>query len=100
MTAQHWRKIALVAALGFRFPVAGADVPGPRIDYAMAYVPFLHAVVMQGGWSSPRWIPMSEAWKWDGQSWSRWETEGAPKFAHHSMAIDSKRNIYQKIISN
>jgi len=97
MTAKSWRKIVLVAALGFQFPLAAKDLPsstpGPRIDYAMAYVPFLHAVVMQGGWSSPRWVPMSEAWKWDGQSWSRWETDGAPAFAHHSMAFDSRRNV-------
>jgi hypothetical protein len=93
MTAKGWRKIALVVALGFRFPVAAADIPSPRIDYAMAYVPFLHAVVMHGGWSSPRWVPVSEAWKWDGQGWSRWETSGAPTFAHHSMAFDSSRNV-------
>jgi hypothetical protein len=93
MTAKGCRKIALVVVFGFRFPLAAVDIPSPRIDYAMAYVPFLHAVVMHGGWSSPRWVPMSEAWKWDGQSWSRWETSGAPTFAHHSMAFDSRRNV-------
>ncbi|HXM24060.1 MAG TPA: hypothetical protein VN948_22575 [Terriglobales bacterium] len=97
MTAKGWRKIALVAALGFGVPLAGSDLPSPhpspRIDYAMAYVPFLHAVVMHGGWSSPRWVPMSEAWKWDGQRWSRWETSGAPMFAHHAMVFDSRRNV-------
>jgi hypothetical protein len=93
MTAGSWSKLALVIAVGFQFPLVAADRPTPRIDYAMAYVPFLHAVVMQGGWSSPRWIPMSEAWKWDGRSWSRWATDGAPAFAHHSMAFDSKRNV-------
>jgi hypothetical protein len=97
MTAKGWRKIALVVALGFRFPLEAADLPSshpsPRIDYAMAYVPFLHAVVMHGGWSSPRWVPMSEAWKWNGQNWSRWETSGAPTFAHHAMAFDTKRNV-------
>jgi hypothetical protein len=92
MTAKRWRRIALVVALGFSFPLAGSDLPSPRIDYAMAYVPFLDAVVMHGGWSSPKWVPKSEAWKWDGQHWSRWDS-GAPTFAHHSMVFDSRRNV-------
>jgi hypothetical protein len=97
MTAKGWRELALIAALSIGVPLAGSDFsdprPGPRIDYAIAYVPFLHSVVMQGGWSSPRWIPVSDAWKWDGQGWSRWKTDDALAFAHHSMAFDSKRNV-------
>jgi hypothetical protein len=72
---------------------AQADRPSKRIDYAMAYVPFLHGVLMHGGWAPPNWISMNEAWKWDGESWSRLVTPGAPAFAHHTMAFDSKRSV-------
>ncbi len=92
-----WRKIALITALSFGVPLIGADLPSmaprPRIDYAMAYVPFRHAVAMHGGWYSPRWIPISEVWEWNGRGWSPWETSGAPAFAHHSMVFDSMRNL-------
>src|SRR5579859_2090703 len=97
MNATGCLKITLLVAIYFVLPAAPADSPGsrltPRIDYAMAYVPFLHSVVMHGGWSSPRWVPMTEAWQWDGRTWSRWETSGAPAFAHHSMVFDSRRNV-------
>jgi hypothetical protein len=72
---------------------ASPEHPPRRIDYAMAYVPFLHAIVMHGGWAPPNWIPTNEAWKWDGQGWSRLVIAGAPAFAHHSMAFDSSRNV-------
>jgi hypothetical protein len=97
MAPNLWRKIALIASLSSGVPFVGADLPTPaprpRIDYAMAYVPFRHAVAMHGGWYSPRWIPISEVWEWNGQVWSPWETSGAPAFAHHSMVFDSKRNV-------
>ncbi len=93
MTAKGWRTVAFAIAVGCGISLSASDLPSPRIDYAMAYVPFLHAVVMHGGWSSPNWVPKSEPWKWDGQGWLRWETSGAPTFAHHSMVFDSKRNV-------
>jgi hypothetical protein len=71
----------------------GAEHPSKRIDYAIAYVPFLHSVVMFGGWAPPDWIPTNEASRWDGNGWSRWTAPGAPAFAHHTMAFDSKRNV-------
>jgi len=72
---------------------AASNPPSARIDYAMAYVPFVDGVVMFGGWAPPKWRPMNEAWVWNGDSWRQWEMSGAPAFAHHSMAFDAKRNI-------
>ena len=71
----------------------GADHPYGRIDYSIAYVPLLHGVVMYGGWAPPKWRPINEAWIWNGTSWTPWQMDGAPAFAHHSMAFDSKRNV-------
>jgi hypothetical protein len=70
-----------------------ADRPSGRIDYSLAYVPFFRAVLMYGGWAPPHWNPTNEAWTWNGQSWSRLVMDGAPAFAHHTMAFDSKRNV-------
>ena len=72
---------------------ANAEHPTGRIDYAIAYVPFLHSVLMYGGWAPPRWRPTSEAWTWDGKNWSPWQVSGAPVFAHHTMAFDFRRNL-------
>jgi len=83
----------VVCLLIVALPLMAADRPFGRIDYAMAYVPFFHAVMMYGGWAPPRWVPTNEAWTWDGATWSRLETSGAPAFAHHTMAFDSKRNL-------
>ena len=77
------------AAIG----AANPKHPSKRIDYAMAYVPFLHSVIMHGGWAPPDWVATNEAWRWDGRSWSRWVTAGSPAFAHHTMAFDSGRNV-------
>jgi len=88
-------KMSLVL-LGFTgAAIAAANPAGPtkRIDYAMAYVPFLHSIVMHGGWAPPDWIPTNEAWKWDGRSWSRWIVTDSPAFAHHTIAFDPERNI-------
>ena len=76
-------------------PICGADSeqPSKRIDYAMAYVPFLHSLVMHGGWAPPDWTATNEAWKWDGRGWSRWSDRDAPAFAHHTMAFDPGRNV-------
>lgn len=71
----------------------GADHPSGRIDYSMSYVPFLHGVVMYGGWAPPKWRPTNEAWVWNGASWTPWQMDGGPAFAHHSMAFDSNRNV-------
>jgi len=64
-----------------------------RIDYALAYVPFLHSVIMHGGWAPPDWVPTREAWKWDGDRWSPWVVTGSPAFAHHTMVFDFERNV-------
>ena len=96
MHALSWRRIPVLLLsfiLSFARVVLAVDSPSPRIDYAMAYVPSVHAMVMHGGWSSPRWVPVAEPWKWDSKGWSRWDTAGAPAFAHHSMAYDSKRGV-------
>ena len=70
------------------------DKPYGHIDYAITYVPFLHSVVMYGGWSPPRWRPTNEAWTWNGTNWSRWQTANdAPAFAHHTVAFDLKRGV-------
>jgi hypothetical protein len=82
--------VLLLAAAGC---CAADDHPSGRIDYAMVYVPFLRGVLMYGGWAPPKWAPMNEAWIWNGQSWSRLAIEGAPAFAHHTMAFDTKRNV-------
>jgi hypothetical protein len=74
-------------------PCVTADRPSGRIDYSMAYVPFLRAVLMYGGWAPPNWKPSNEMWTWNGQSWSRLVMDGAPAFAHHTMAFDPKRNV-------
>jgi len=70
-----------------------AKSPSGRIDYAIAYVPFLRGVLMYGGWAPPNWIPTNETWVWDGQMWTRSLAKGAPDFAHHTMAFDSERNV-------
>jgi len=84
----------LMAPSGVAFGQAGeAQNLSGRIDYAIAYAPFLHALVLHGGWAPPRWRPTNEAWRWDGKSWSRWDVKGVPSFAHHTMAFDEKRNV-------
>ena len=70
-----------------------AERPSVRIDYAISYVPFLHGVLMYGGWAPPNWIPTNEAWLCDGQKWTRSQAKGAPAFAHHAMAFDARRNV-------
>jgi len=84
--------LMLAALFAFIVP-ARAEQPSGRIDYALTYVPLLHAVLMHGGWNPPNWSPTNEAWAWDGKSWSRWQTPGSPAFAHHTMAYDAKRKM-------
>jgi hypothetical protein len=86
---------ACLVLLGFTGTVIGAgpEHPSKRIDYAMAYLPSLHSVIMHGGWAPPDWVPTDETWKWDGHRWSRWIVAGSPAFAHHTMAFDSERNV-------
>jgi len=84
---------SILLSLFLSFTAVGEEHPSGRIDYAMAYVPFLHGVVMYGGWAPPKWRPINEAWVWKGASWTPWQIDGAPAFAHHSMAFDSKRNV-------
>ena len=91
-------KATLFASLVLFSFAARAVVTSPehlsrRIDYAIAYVPFLHSVIMHGGWAPPDWVPTSEAWKWDGHRWSPWVVTGSPAFAHHTMVFDFKRNV-------
>jgi len=84
--------LVLLGFAGTATAAAGVEHPPKRIDYALAYVPFLHAIVMHGGWAPPDWTPGNQAWKWDGHGWSRWTVSGSPAFAHHTMAFDSGRN--------
>ncbi len=86
--------LLLLATCGEVFGLPpNSEHPSGRIDYAIAYVPFLHSVLMYGGWAPPNWRPTSEAWTWNGTSWSRLQMSGAPAFAHHTMALDSKRGV-------
>lgn len=85
--------LILLGFTGTTIIAANPKHPAKRIDYAMSYVPFLHAIVMHGGWAPPDWTPTNEAWEWDGHNWSRWSVSGSPAFAHHTMAFDSGRNV-------
>ena len=85
--------LVLLGLIGTAVAAAVPEHPPMRIDYAMAYVPFLHAVVMHGGWSPPDWTPTNESWKWGGHAWSRWIVPDSPALAHHTMAFDPERNV-------
>lgn len=89
-------QLSTLVLLGFTtttLAAASPEHPSERIDYVMAYIPFLQSIVMQGGWSPPDWTPTNEAWKWDGHRWSRLDMAGSPAFAHHTMAFDFARNV-------
>lgn len=88
------RLVVLFLAPYITISASAADTPPfGRIDYSLAYVPFLHSVLMYGGWAPPLWRPMNEVLTWDGKSWARSTPTGVPAFAHHTMAFDAGRNI-------
>ena len=87
------RLLALLLLLSMTASAAPPDQPFGRIDYSLAYVPFLHSVLMYGGWAPPLWRPMNEILTWDGKNWTRLSPTGVPAFAHHTMAFDSSRNL-------
>lgn len=74
-------------------PTCSAAVPSARIDYAFAYHPRAHGLIMHGGWGPPGWERLSETWKLVSTGWSSLSIDGSPAMSHHSMTYDSARQV-------
>jgi hypothetical protein len=78
---------------GAEWRMVSVEGPAPRVMHAMAYDSHRGVGILFGGSPDGGFSPaFSDAWEWNGMSWSKVEVDGAPgpRFLH-AMAYDSGR---------
>ena len=67
--------------------------PSARYQAAFTYDPTAHKLLLYGGDSPPVGTPLSDAWEWNGTTWTSIATTGPSGRSVHVMAGDVDRNV-------